>query len=149
MDITLSKAQQDMSKEARRFLKKECPKEFIEQMFEDPKGYTDDLWSKLTELDWPAMIVPEKYDGMGMDLIDLVMVLEETGRSLLPGPFFSTVVLAAQTIMAAGNDAQKQAWLPKSPKAKSREPWLSTKPTAVRILNIYRWKPRQTAMGLC
>jgi alkylation response protein AidB-like acyl-CoA dehydrogenase len=113
MDITLSKAQQDMSKEARRFLKKECPKEFIEQMFEDPKGYTDDLWSKLTELDWPAMIIPEKYNGMGMDLFDLVMVLEETGRSLLPGPFFSTVVLAAQTIMAAGNDAQKQAWLPK------------------------------------
>ena len=113
MDITLSKAQQDMAKEARRFLKNECPIDFIEEMFTDDKGYTDKLWSKLIELDWPAMCIPEKYDGMGMDLVDLVMVLEETGRALMPGPFFSTVLYAAETILAAGTDTQKKAYLPK------------------------------------
>ncbi len=113
MDITLSKAQQDIAKEARRFLKKECPKEFIEEMYEDPNGYTDTLWSKIVEIDWPAMCIPEKYEGMGMPLLDLVMVLEETGRALLPGPFFSTVLYAAETINAAGSEAQKKAYLPK------------------------------------
>lgn len=113
MDITLSKAQQDIAKEARRFLKNECPKEFIEEMYENPNGFTDALWSKITELDWLAMCIPEKYEGMGMDLLDLVMVLEETGRALLPGPYFSTVLYAAETINAAGSESQKEAYLPK------------------------------------
>jgi alkylation response protein AidB-like acyl-CoA dehydrogenase len=113
MDITLSKAQQDIAKEARRFLKKECPKEFIEEMHDDPAGCTDALWSKIIEVDWAAMCIPEKYEGMGMPLMDLVMVLEETGRALMPGPFFSTVLYAAETINAAGSDAQKEAYLTK------------------------------------
>jgi len=113
MDITLSKAQQDISKEARRFLKKECSPDFVQEMFEDDKGYTDDLWSKIVELDWPAMCIPEQYGGMGLDLLDLIMVLEETGRALMPGPFFSTILLGAETIIAAGNDSQKETYLPK------------------------------------
>jgi alkylation response protein AidB-like acyl-CoA dehydrogenase len=113
MDITLSKTQQDIAKEARRFLQNECSINFIEEMFQDDKGYTDKLWSKIVELDWPAMCIPEKYDGMGMDLIDLVMVLEETGRALMPGPFFSTVLYAAETILAAGSESQKETYLPK------------------------------------
>lgn len=113
MDITLSKAQENMAKEARRFLKKECPINFVEDMFDDEKGFTDDLWSKISGMDWPAMCIPEKYNGMGMELLDLVMIMEETGRALMPGPFFSTVLLAAETIIAAGNDAQRGNYLPK------------------------------------
>lgn len=113
MDITLSKAQQDIAKEARRFLKKECPKEFIEEMHDSGDGYTDGLWSKIIDIDWPAMCIPEKYDGMGMPLLDMAMVLEETGRALMPGPFFSTVLYAAETINAAGTEDQKKAWLTK------------------------------------
>jgi alkylation response protein AidB-like acyl-CoA dehydrogenase len=113
MDITLSKAQENFVKEARRFLKKECTKDFIEEMYEDEKGYTDEIWSRLINLDWLAMCIPEKYEGMGMDLFDLVLVLEETGRALLPGPFFSTALWAAETIKAAGNEAQKETYLKK------------------------------------
>ncbi len=112
MDITLSKAQQDMAKEARRFLKNECPIDFISEMFDDKKGYTDKFWSKIIELDWPAMCIPEKYSGMGMELIDMVMVLEESGRFMMPGPFFSTVMYAAETLLAAGTEAQKEKYLP-------------------------------------
>jgi alkylation response protein AidB-like acyl-CoA dehydrogenase len=113
MDITLSKAQQDIAKEARRFLKKECPSEFVREMFEDERGYTDALWSKIVGIDWLAMCIPEQYGGMGMDLLDLVMVFEETGRALMPGPFFTTVSLGGETIMACGSESQKNSLLPK------------------------------------
>ncbi len=112
MDISLNKTQRDIAKEARRFLKKECPMEFVKEMCEDEKGFTEDIWKKMTDMDWMAMRIPESYGGMGMDLMDLNMVLEEMGRAVFPGPFFSTILLAAEAIMASGSDAQKDRYLP-------------------------------------
>jgi alkylation response protein AidB-like acyl-CoA dehydrogenase len=112
MDISLSKVQIDIAKEARRFLDKECPTDYARQMFEDERGFSDDIWAKITEMDWLRVRIPEPYGGMGMDQMDLTMVLEEMGRAVLPGPFFSTVLLAAEAIMEAGTDSQKGRYLP-------------------------------------
>ena len=111
MDITLSKTQQNIAQEARRFLKKECPSEYVQEIFKDARGMTDDLWQKMAEMDWMAMRIPENYGGMGMEQIDMSLLLEEMGRAVLPGPFFSTVILAGETIMAAGTDTQKRQYL--------------------------------------
>ena len=111
MDIKLNKSQQSIAKEARRFLAKECPVEYVREMFEDESGFTDEVWKKMTEMDWMAMRIPEVYGGVGMDQIDLNLILEEMGRVVLPGPFFSTVMLAAEAIMEAGSDSQKQQYL--------------------------------------
>ncbi len=113
MDITLNKAQLNVIKEARKFLKKECPSEFVREMFEDQKGYTDELWDKIVQMDWTAISIPEEYGGMGMALLDLVLILEETGRVLLPGPFLSTVSLFAEALVVAGSDKQKGFFLSK------------------------------------
>jgi len=112
MDITLTREQQDIAKEARRFLTNECPFDYVREMFEDERGFTDDIWTKMAEMDWMAMRIPEAYGGLGMDQIDLNTVLEEMGRAVLPGPFFSTVMLAAEVIIEAGTDAQKEDYLP-------------------------------------
>jgi alkylation response protein AidB-like acyl-CoA dehydrogenase len=111
MDISLNKVQLDIAKEARRFLKKECPPDYVRDMFEDERGFTDDIWAKMIEMDWMRVRIPEQYGGMGMEQMDLTMVLEEMGRAVLPGPFFSTVLLAAETIMEAGSDSQKERYL--------------------------------------
>jgi alkylation response protein AidB-like acyl-CoA dehydrogenase len=111
MDITLSKTQNDIAQEARRFLKKECPSEYVQEMFKDSRGMTDDLWQKMAEMDWMAMRIPETYGGLGMKQIDMSLLLEEMGRAVVPGPFFSTVVLAGETILAAGTDIQKKHYL--------------------------------------
>jgi len=111
MDITLSKTQQNIAIEARRFLKKECPPEYVQEMFLDDHGFKDDLWGKMTEMDWMALRIPEAYGGMGMEQIDMCLLLEEMGRAMVPGPFFSTVILAGETIMAAGTDTQKKKYL--------------------------------------
>ena len=111
MDITLSKTQQNIAQEARRFLKKECPSEYVQEMFKDAQGMTDDLWQKMAEMDWMAMRIPETFGGLGMEQIDMSLLLEEMGRAVLPGPFFSTVILAGETILAAGTDTQKRQYL--------------------------------------
>ena len=111
MDITLSKTQQGIIKEARRFLKKECPVEYVQEMFLDDVGFTDALWEKMKRMDWMAMRVPEAYGGMGMEQLDMSLLLEEMGRAVVPGPFFSTVVLAAEVILAAGTESQKKQYL--------------------------------------
>ncbi len=97
MDISLSKTQKDIAKEARRFLTKECPFDYVQEMFEDDRGSTDDIWKKMAGMDWMAMRIPEPYGGLGMDQIELNMVLEEMGRAVVPAPFFSTIMLAAET----------------------------------------------------
>ena len=111
MDISLTKAQKDIAKEARRFLTKECPFDYVQEMYADEKGFTEDIWKKMTDMDWMAMRIPEAYGGLEMDQIDINIVLEEMGRAVLPGPFFSTVMLAGEAINEAGNEAQKQQYL--------------------------------------
>jgi alkylation response protein AidB-like acyl-CoA dehydrogenase len=112
MDISLSNMQIDIAREARRFLDKECPTDYAREMFEDERGFTEEIWAKMIEMDWMKVRIPEPYGGAGMDQMDLTMVLEEMGRAVLPGPFFSTVLLGAEAIMAAGNDSQKKRYLP-------------------------------------
>jgi alkylation response protein AidB-like acyl-CoA dehydrogenase len=62
---------------------------------------------------WMGLIIPEEYGGTGMDLCELVVLLEEFGRALMPGPFIPTVVLGGVPIMEAGTEDQKKEFLPK------------------------------------
>jgi alkylation response protein AidB-like acyl-CoA dehydrogenase len=113
MDVTFSKVQQDIAKEARRFLEKECPIDYARAMFEDDLGFRQDVWSKMAEMDWMGIRIPEAYGGLDMGQIDLALVLEQMGRAVLPGPFFSTVMLASEAIIEAGSHSQRDYYLPK------------------------------------
>ena len=97
---------------ARDFLEKECPKKLVRDMMDDEAGYSPELWRKMADLGWQALAIPEEYEGMGTGFLDLAVLLEEMGRALVPGPFLSTVVHAARAILAAGNEEQKQRFLP-------------------------------------
>jgi alkylation response protein AidB-like acyl-CoA dehydrogenase len=98
---------------ARDFLEKECTEQLVREMEEDEKGYSPQLWKGMAQQGWMGLIIPEKYGGTDMNLCELVVLLEEFGRALVPGPFISTVVLGAVPIMEAGTDAQKDQFLPK------------------------------------
>lgn len=113
MNLALSEEQEMLRKTARHFLTEKCPKTLVREMEEDEKGYSPKLWQEMAELGWMGLVFPEKYDGSEMSLLDLAVLLEETGRACLPGPFFSTVVLGGLPIMDAGNEKQKEQYLPK------------------------------------
>jgi len=112
MDFSLSEEQEMLRKSARDFLADKCPKTYVKQMETDEKGYSPALWKEMAELGWQGLALPEKYGGSGMEFLDLAILQEEMGRACLPCPFFSTVILGAMTILDAGNDAQKSAYLP-------------------------------------
>lgn len=112
MDLGLNETQQMLKNSAREFLQAECPDTYVRAMEEDARGYTPDMWQKITEQGWLGLIFPEEYGGVGLTYLDLSVLLEEMGRALLPGPFFSTIVMGGMAIMDAGTDEQKRRLLP-------------------------------------
>jgi alkylation response protein AidB-like acyl-CoA dehydrogenase len=112
MDISFNEDQIEIANQARRFVENECPSSFVLEMYENERGITDELWTKMAEMGWMGMRIPEEYGGIGLSLADLCIVLEEMGRGILPGPFFSTVMLAAESVIEAGSESQKQTYLP-------------------------------------
>jgi len=112
MDFNLSEEQEMLKKMARDFLDDKCPKTHVKEMIEDEKGFSSELWQEMAELGWMGLVFPDKYGGSGMEFLDLSVLLEEMGRACLPGPFLSSVVLGGLTILDAGNDSQKEKYLP-------------------------------------
>jgi alkylation response protein AidB-like acyl-CoA dehydrogenase len=113
MDFGFSEEQEMLRKSARDFLAKESPMTYVRQMMEDERGFRDEQWRKMAELGWLGLILPEEHGGAGGDFVDLVVVLEEMGRVVLPGPFFSTAILGGVAITQGGSAEQKQELLPK------------------------------------
>lgn len=112
MDFGFSEEQELLRQSAVDFLTKECPSTYVRQMMEDERGYSDELWKKMAELGWMGLMYPEEFGGAGLSVVDLVVILEEMGRVAMPGPFFSTVCLGGLAILEAGNQEQKQKYLP-------------------------------------
>jgi len=113
MDLGLDEQQELLRNFARDFLEKECPEQLVREMEEDEKGYSPDLWQKMAKQGWMGLIIPEQFDGTGMNICELVVLLEEFGRALVPGPFIPTVVLGGVPIMEGGSEEQKKQYLPK------------------------------------
>jgi len=113
MDLGLNEAQQMLKNSAQEFLEAECPDTYVREMEEDENGYTAEMWQKLAEQGWLGLIIPEKYGGVELEFQDLTILLEEMGRFMLPGPYFSNVVLGGMSIMDSGTEEQKQEYLPR------------------------------------
>jgi len=96
-----------LRRSAREFLAKECSSKVVRKLMDSPSAYDAVLWKKIAALGWTALGIPEQYGGVGT-FLDLVVVLEEAGRALLPGPFFATMGLAVPALMEAGSEAQKK-----------------------------------------
>jgi alkylation response protein AidB-like acyl-CoA dehydrogenase len=78
---------------------------------ETPEGFSHEQWKQLGELGFLGLILPEEFGGAGLGFVDLVVLLEETGRALFPSPLISST-LAGAAILDSGSDAQKKQWLP-------------------------------------
>jgi alkylation response protein AidB-like acyl-CoA dehydrogenase len=113
MNLDLTEEQEMLRTSARDFLTKECPKSLVRKLEEDEKGYSIELWRKMSDLGWMGLVLPEKYGGQGMGFMDLTILLQEMGRNIVPGPFFCTVVLGGLPILSAGTEEQKKEFLPK------------------------------------
>jgi len=130
MDFGFSEEQEMLRQSARDFLAKESPMTYVRRMMEDDRGFTDEQWSKMADLGWMGLILPEQHGGSGLDFVDMVVVLEEMGRVVLPGPFFSTVILGGVALLEGGTEAQKKDLLPKLAAGKLRVTLAQLEPNA-------------------
>jgi len=113
MDIGFTEEQELLRASARRFLENECPSAFVRQRMAEPEAMTEVFWQKLAEQGWFGILYPEEAGGSGLGLVDIAVLMEEMGRAVMPGPFFSTVLLGGAAILEAGSQGQQQEWLPR------------------------------------
>ena len=113
MDFGLSEEQDLLQSSAREFLSQECPPQLVRALLDDEQGYSPELHRKMAELGWTGLLVPEKFGGLGLGMLDMALLLEEVGRAVVPGPFLFSSVLATFALMRNGSAAQKKAWLPR------------------------------------
>ena len=111
MQFGLSESQEFLKDSARKFFAGECPSAEMRRLMETESGYDAALWSKLIEQGYTGIIFPEEYGGVGLGKVELMLLMEEAGRALLTGPFFSTVVLAGTVLDAVSTPANKEKYL--------------------------------------
>ncbi|MFT7686293.1 MAG: alkylation response protein AidB-like acyl-CoA dehydrogenase [Candidatus Azotimanducaceae bacterium] len=75
-------------------------------------SFFPDTWSKMVEMGWTGIIVPEQYGGSDLGFLTFGVVLEEIGRQLTASPLFASALVGASAILLGGNESQKQAVLP-------------------------------------
>jgi alkylation response protein AidB-like acyl-CoA dehydrogenase len=98
----------------RKFLADTSPETEVRRLMETTEGYNPDVWRQLAgQLGLVGLIVPEEYGGAGFSYLELIVVFEEMGRSLLCAPFFSTVAMATTLILALDDDAASKDLLPR------------------------------------
>ncbi len=113
MDLAFSDEQEQLRDSVRRFLADKSPISEVRRLMETPDGYDRDVWALMAgHLGLLGLTIPERYGGTGSGPAELTIVLEEMGAALLCAPYFSTVALAANAIMLAGDDEAKKELLP-------------------------------------
>lgn len=113
MNFGFTEEQEMLREVARKFLDAECPTTFVRRMMADDTAHSTELWKKIAQQGWLGITVPEQYGGSSGSFIDLIVILEEMGKSLLPGPFFATAVLGSAAIVTGGSTEQKTSLLPR------------------------------------
>jgi alkylation response protein AidB-like acyl-CoA dehydrogenase len=111
MNFGFTEEQELLRAEVRRFLDQNCPLDEVRKIAETPEGHSRSLWERIAELGWVGLVLPDAHGGAGLGWVDLVVVLEETGRTLFPSPLVATV-LAATAIERGGSAEQQARWLP-------------------------------------
>ena len=113
MNFAFSEEQDELRRIVRQFLETKSPEPVVRDWMANEKGYDAAVWAQMAEqLGLQSLIVPEEFGGSGYSYVELIVVLEEMGRALLCAPYFSTVALAANTLIHCGDDAAKHAYLP-------------------------------------
>ena len=110
MDLGFSKSEKLLVESARRFLEKEAAGIFREAELAK-EGYSRQLWHKMAELGWMGILFPGQYQGMDGNILELILLLEEMGRALVPGPFIATMI-SGYGLWRYGTKMQKEELLP-------------------------------------
>ncbi len=121
MNFAFTDEQEQLREFVRSFLEEKSPESAVREQMDTERGFDPDVWAQMSEqMGLPALTIPEAYGGQGFTCVEQVVVLEEMGRALLCAPFFSSAVLAANTLMHCGDEEAKQVHLPQIASGETR-----------------------------
>lgn len=139
MDLSLTENQEMLRNSAKEFIQREYPKEVLLDLSSRNVGHTLDLWEKVADIGWLGICVPQEYGGAGGSLTDAGVLFQELGRGPIPGPFFSSGVLGALTVLEGGSEEQRRHILPAIAGG-------SYTPTLALTESDYGWGPQWVQM---
>src|SRR5260370_34916918 len=148
MDIGFTEEQELLRDTARKFLDGECPTKFVRQMMATEGAVGGEFWKKLAEQGWLGITYDEADGGSGLGLVDLVVLMEEIGRAVMPGPYPATVLLGGAAIAAAGSPAARQERLPKIAAGEAKATLPASEPNARWDAAGITLSPHETPGGL-
>jgi alkylation response protein AidB-like acyl-CoA dehydrogenase len=110
VNFDLTDEQQMLQAAAREFLAARLKSERIRELAESDDAFDDDLWREMSQLNWPGLMISEKYGGQELGTIELAVLTEQLGYALTPGPILSSI-LAGIALEIAATDEQKERYL--------------------------------------
>jgi acyl-CoA dehydrogenase len=113
MEFDFSAEQKQLQDQVRRFLEGQCDRKAVRAVLDGPQSYDKALWKGMAQLGYLGASIPENYGGLGAGYLEACVIAEELGRAVAPIPFSSSIALAAECLLAAGSENQKQQRLPK------------------------------------
>ena len=111
--LLLSEEREDFRRSVRGFLERVSAEPQVREQLASGDGYDDAVWRQMAAQ--PALqgvAIPERFGGGGFGFSELAVVFEEMGRSLFCAPYLSTVGLAANALLLAGDEEVRERYLP-------------------------------------
>ncbi len=114
MSMVLNEEQEMLKNSASEFCRTRSPITEFRKLRDagDENGFSPELWAEMAEMGWTGAIFPEELGGFDFGYQGMGVILEETGKSLVPSPLLSTVVLSGSLLMLAGNEEQRGEAIP-------------------------------------
>jgi alkylation response protein AidB-like acyl-CoA dehydrogenase len=112
MNLDYTAGQQLLRKSVDEFLTKECPFDRVRELEESTEGYSPAMWRKMAKLGWMELHYPEAYGGLADPFVDVTIIMEEMGKKAFPSPYFSTVIVGGEILLAGASEEQKRELLP-------------------------------------
>ena len=112
MNFDFSEDQKFLKDQARKFLEDKSSRTEVRSVMDNNASCHEALWAGIKEMGWLGTAIPEEFGGLGLGYLELCVIAEELGRALAPTPFASSIYLAAEAILRAGSDDQKNQYLP-------------------------------------
>ncbi len=111
MDFELSEDQKMLAKTVADFAKQSSPVGRFRRLRDDERGWEPGVWRQMGELGWLGVPFSESLGGFGGRFVDVALVVENLGTTLVPEPYLPSVVLAGTALARAGSDEQQERWL--------------------------------------
>jgi alkylation response protein AidB-like acyl-CoA dehydrogenase len=112
MEFGLSEEQSLLQSSIGRYLESNASLDRVKDYVDSGALRADDVWSGLSELGVPGIIIGEEHGGVGLGMLEAALIADTLGGGVAPVPFASTAVMAPLALSTAGSDEQKSRWLP-------------------------------------